>query len=71
MYALIKEGKIVETTRNLRKKFPNTSFPRELPASHEGWMKVEVPEAEAKDNERVVSREIVMEAWSPCYEVRV
>jgi hypothetical protein len=40
MYALIENDTITRTTNNLKQEFPNTSFPRPLPDSHEGWVKV-------------------------------
>lgn len=40
MYAKIKNGQITETTDNIRRRFPNTSFPRNLPNTHEDWVRV-------------------------------
>jgi hypothetical protein len=37
MYAKVENGTIVKTTTDLRKEFPNTSFPRKLPESFGGW----------------------------------
>ena len=47
MYVYIRNGKIVETIGNIRKAFPNTSFPADLPTKYQDpktkkiWTKVE------------------------------
>ena len=50
MYAKIENGQVVETTTNIRKKFPNTSFPEGV-TEHEGWVKVEGKAAPAAGKE--------------------
>lgn len=40
MHALIDNNSIVRITNNLRKEFPNTSFPKDLPDEYDGWVKV-------------------------------
>jgi hypothetical protein len=44
MHALIENNNIIRTTNNLRREFPNTSFPRKLPDEFEGWVKIAAPD---------------------------
>lgn len=55
MHAKIENGAVVETTPNLRRKFPHTSFPRNLPDQHGGWQKVVDPGPSAPAGQRVAS----------------
>ena len=40
MYVKIEDNQITQTTNNLRKEYPNTSLPQELPDEFDGWVKV-------------------------------
>jgi hypothetical protein len=66
-YAKIVNGEVVETVRNLQKRFPKTSFPRVLPDQHDGFVKVQ-GKADAPVGKKIVSREIVINAGLPEFE---
>ena len=59
MYAKIENGKIVDTSTNIKSRFPNTSFPKGIPPEeYQGWFVVKgqpvIPEGKVIDQETIV-----------------
>ena len=67
MYALIENGSITRTTNDLRKEFPNTSFPKTLPDSHEGFVKVTGDQPAPPAGQKLLETNIIMEDGVPVF----
>lgn len=65
MYAKIENGKVTQTTNNIRREFPNVSFPRELPDEHEGWFKVQEVTETVPADKQVASTGIEIVSGKP------
>ena len=66
MYAKIENGKIITTTANIRKEYPNTSFPPAFSADEfRGWKKVEMLKAEPPEGKVYDRTETVLVEGNP------
>jgi hypothetical protein len=67
MYARVSGNEVVQTTNNLRKEYPKTSFPKELPDEFDGWVKV-TGAPSTKKGRRVLSKNVAITNGKPVFE---
>lgn len=65
MHALIENNEIVRTASNLRREFPNVSFPRELPEEYEGWVKVVEAPVDSPEERKLARKEVQIVDGAP------
>lgn len=68
MYVLVENGKIVKTCDNIKKEFPSTSFPKNLPDEYKGWIRVKNKDKEEEripEGKKLVSTKVQLVKGEP------